>query len=86
MLPPRLPRRCVNGSGWGSCRFRSTIRDVSIDTHLVTCKNNRRNKLSRNLGLLSCEAIFELSKELIKGKAGEEREENLSHRSLSGVG
>ena len=38
------------------------------------------------LGLLTCEADFEESKELIEGKEREEREENLSRRSSSGVG
>jgi len=36
--------------------------------------------------LLSSEADFEESKELIEGMAGEEIEENLSQRSSSGVG
>jgi len=36
--------------------------------------------------LLTCEEDFKESKELIKGKAGEEIEENLEQRCTMGVG
>jgi len=48
------PSKAVCKLIWsGSCRCRSTLIVVSIDTLLVFCKNNRGNKLSRNFRLVN---------------------------------
>jgi len=49
-------------------------------------RTTRETSIRETLGLLTCEADFIESKELIEGKAGEEIEENLSQRASSGVG
>ena len=66
-----------------------------VDRHSGVCRSTLFSSPARTtgetsfrgtLGLLSCEANFKESKELIEGKEREEREENLSRRSSSGVG
>ena len=53
---------------------------------MLTARTTKETRFRETRGLLTGEADFEESKDLIEGKTGEGIEENLSQRSEIGVG